>query len=608
MNRLEGLHRIRGIDPRLHLAAAGLWLLLSPGCPDLSLAPPLPSSVMPEVGLLGEATPLQILGEDFHLQVESQLARPAEASLVGVWSGRLGTTPLETVHWVDTGTLTAVAPGTLVPGVYDLELTDPWGRSTTLALAFTVVEPPIFLTIEDEKRGAGTELSHLGLALGETLEVHAILRDHLGAFLASPSVEWSTDATVVSPSPARGPNTKLSAFAAGATVLRALLLRPPLSAKVDIVVVGECVLDLDCAHPCHGGARCSASVCVLGPVDRDRDSDGALDAFCTGGDDCDDDPLACGTACFPGNRAPDLCDGRDQDCDGRTDEDHVQGTISCGTGACEGNTGVSSCVSGIESNTCDPFAGASATDDTCDGVDDDCDGATDQDFTSSTTTCGLGACFGNTGSETCTGGGAVDSCDPLAGASPDLDCNGVDEDCDGVDFDGSCCGADCTTCSSGCCAQTCATGTCALPCASGCACDFDCSVSNATCDADCSGAATCTLNCHQGSECSVLCREGSTCDLVFTSMNRGTATCSEGAACTIDCSGSTFCTVTCESNATCEVDCTNASKCEDTICATGASCLVDCTGTSPGKCVFATCEGGEQSCPNDIIACNRACP
>ena len=42
----------------------------------------------------------------------------------------------------------------------------------------------------------------------------------------------------------------------------------------------------------------------------------------------------------------DLCDGQDDDCDGRFDEDHVEWAVTCGVGACEAN-GRLVCESGL---------------------------------------------------------------------------------------------------------------------------------------------------------------------------------------------------------------------------------------------------------------------
>jgi len=63
------------------------------------------------------------------------------------------------------------------------------------------------------------------------------------------------------------------------------------------------------------------------------------------------------------------CDGHDDDCDGRTDEDYRSAT-TCGRGVC---TAPARCVDGVES--CTPRAGAPEV---CNGTDDDCDGAVDE--------------------------------------------------------------------------------------------------------------------------------------------------------------------------------------------------------------------------------------
>jgi len=91
-----------------------------------------------------------------------------------------------------------------------------------------------------------------------------------------------------------------------------------------------CTEDFECEDedPCTTSERCDQRQCVVGERDKDADEDGFVDVAC-GGDDCDDDTLACGAGCFPGNPAADVCDGLNQDCDGDTDED-----ATCGDGDC----------------------------------------------------------------------------------------------------------------------------------------------------------------------------------------------------------------------------------------------------------------------------------
>jgi alpha-tubulin suppressor-like RCC1 family protein len=122
------------------------------------------------------------------------------------------------------------------------------------------------------------------------------------------------------------------------------------------------------------------------------------------------------------------CDGRDDDCDGRIDEEYVPAATACGVGAC-GAVGVTSCVGGGIVDSCTPKAPGSS-DTTCNGIDDDCNGDVDDGYVSVSTNCGTGACK-STGVTDCVAGAVVDSCHAGTNAPSDPTCDGVDDDCDG---------------------------------------------------------------------------------------------------------------------------------------------------------------------------------
>ncbi|MEM9728170.1 MAG: DNRLRE domain-containing protein [Myxococcota bacterium] len=169
-------------------------------------------------------------------------------------------------------------------------------------------------------------------------------------------------------------------------------------------------------------------------------------------DDDEDGDVDCADSdCqIPGPDA--TCDGIDDDCDGVVDEDFAPETTDCGVGACAA-AGQTTCSSGVPGDTCVP--GTPAADDaTCDGTDDDCDGATDEDFVGTSTTCGVGACVAS-GNEACVGGQVQNDCTPGTPAASDAACDLVDEDCDGaVDEDYV---SSPTTCGVGACVATGAT-------------------------------------------------------------------------------------------------------------------------------------------------------
>jgi hypothetical protein len=126
--------------------------------------------------------------------------------------------------------------------------------------------------------------------------------------------------------------------------------------------------------------------------------------------------------CLPGSPSPEVCNNVDDDCDSMTDEE--LGSTTCGVGECR--VTYPNCIGGVP-QICTPLP---STAEVCDNLDNDCDGSVDEELTIPTT-CGVGECAGNTGIKTCTGGTwGNDTCDPLGGAIAEV-CDNADNDCDG---------------------------------------------------------------------------------------------------------------------------------------------------------------------------------
>ncbi len=374
----------------------------------------------------------------------------------------------------------------------------------------------------------------------------------------------------------------------------------------------ECGEDGQCI-PLTGECACSP----LAVSSEASTSCAVTNAFgsCVGARSCSEEGL---TDCDAETPAAETCDGKDNDCSGGTDDLVITACVianeygSCpGTLLCQGGQGV--------------CQGTPPTSDLCDGKDNDCDGSIDDSFPNNdgdsladcvdpdddndgliddTDNCDLNPAPDQTDTDL-DGEGDVCDADDDGDQSPDSQdcaplkkqvypfapevCDGVDNDCDGATDEKSC--TDDNACTDDVCNPT-----------SGCEHPFNnlaCSDGNPCTEKDACSFGTCTgsfIKCDDLNPCTT-----DSCTAAAGCINTPNGLqCSDGNACTTadTCAGGACVpgvVEKCEDNNPCTFnDCNTATGCAnspfDNACSDGSAC------TNGDKCVGTTCVGVDKVC------------
>jgi putative metal-binding protein len=258
-------------------------------------------------------------------------------------------------------------------------------------------------------------------------------------------------------------------------------------------------------------------ITTVPPVNLCRDADG--DGYTEDVDCNDNNPKV-----YPG--APEICDGLDNNCNGTVDE----GCPVCTDADKDGYYAQAGCGTAVDCNDNDPTVHPAATE-VCNGKDDNCNGTVDEGFNLQTDTSNCGKCGNVCSMANATASCVEGACHLASCAAGYTDCNGLASDgCEAsLASDVANCGACGNACSVG---QTCSASKCVA--VTGCTSDAQCGPS--ACEGTVWVRQVCTagtcqplsVSCEDGNGCTIdVCNAGGGCS--NTSSPSGTA-CSVGGA------------------------------------------------------------------------------
>jgi hypothetical protein len=268
--------------------------------------------------------------------------------------------------------------------------------------------------------------------------------------------------------------------------------------------------------PDGSGVTCTAPLVFGSPEvcnGKDDDCNGQIDEI---------------PGCIPCAPQPEVCNGKDDNCNGQIDEGLI--SVSCGKGVGECTLGMTQCIAGQVVCT----GGLGPQSEVCNGKDDDCDGVRDgmaEPCYSFPVGCALatGVCAGpcRLGIRTClavqTGGAWVGQWGACVGdKGPDKEiCDGQDNDCDGTADEDAECPA----------GMSCVNGECVSPCSGV---EFSCPKDSFCQNGWCVPEPCTKMTCPPGQ----ICQAGNCIDPCHDKTCASWETCVEGACQDLTCYGS----------------------------------------------------------------------